>query len=317
MPNKPLALWDHAVENLNTWKCEGVRAPHKPLLILMLIARAERGADRHVRFREIEKQLRHLIKQFGPPRSQYHPEYPFWHLRNDGIWIIQDVERIPLRKQGHNPSAATLRKLDVEGAVPEGLWRALTRNAVHRRRLAWKLLEEFWPPTQHAAICNSVGIPEPSQAASTRRLRDPRFREEVLRAYERCCAVCGYDGRLGDNLLGIDAAHVRWHAYGGPDSVANGLALCCFHHTAVDAGAVGFTEDRRILISSDVTGYCEVDVLLRRHSGRALRVPQPGWPALASEFIKWHHDEVFKGPARGGAYSIRPASDSLAADSER
>jgi uncharacterized protein len=69
-----------------------------------------------------------------------------------------------------------------------------------------------------------------------RRRRDPRFREEILRIYERRCAVCGYDGRLGTTDLAIEAAHIKWHAAGGPDAAENGLALCSFHHVALEPG---------------------------------------------------------------------------------
>ena len=38
---------------------------------------------------------------------------------------------------------------------------------------------------------------------------------------------------------GWEAAHIQWHSHGGPDQVANGLALCTFHHGAFDRGAIG------------------------------------------------------------------------------
>ena len=77
-------------------------------------------------------------------------------------------------------------------------------------------------------ICNRVGLPWVGD--SSERRRDPKFRGHVLTAYEHRCAICDYDVRLDDELVGIDAAHIHWHGYGGPDEVPNGLALCSQHH---------------------------------------------------------------------------------------
>ena len=35
--------------------------------------------------------------------------------------------------------------------------------------------------------------------------RAPAFRREVLRAYERRCAVCDFDVRLGEDLIDVEA----------------------------------------------------------------------------------------------------------------
>ena len=40
----------------------------------------------------------------------------------------------------------------------------------------------------------------------------------------RQCAICESNIRLQDSLLDLQAAHIMWHAYGGPDKVSNGLA---------------------------------------------------------------------------------------------
>jgi putative restriction endonuclease len=71
----------------------------------------------------------------------------------------------------------------------------------------------------------------------------------VLRGYADQCAMCGFDGKLGRNPVAIRAALVHWHSRGGPDEVANALALCALHHVLFDLGAVGITADRRITVA--------------------------------------------------------------------
>lgn len=64
------------------------------------------------------------------------------------------------------------------------------------------------------------------------RLHQAAFRERVLHAYRRRCAVC----RLGHERL-LDAAHITpdSEALGEP-IVSNGLCLCRLHHGAFDLG---------------------------------------------------------------------------------
>lgn len=71
------------ISNLKVWNRAGVRAPHKPLLILVALGRLSREERRLIRFTETRAELTSLLRDFGPPRKSYHPEYPFWHLQSD------------------------------------------------------------------------------------------------------------------------------------------------------------------------------------------------------------------------------------------
>jgi predicted restriction endonuclease len=75
------------------------------------------------------------------------------------------------------------------------------------------------------------------RAAAAQRRRSPAWRTAVLQAWDRQCAFCGYDGQLGGASAGLDAAHVRWFTFDGPDDLDNGLALCALHHKLFDLGA--------------------------------------------------------------------------------
>jgi hypothetical protein len=63
----------------------------------------------------------------------------------------------------------------------------------------------------------------------------------VLSAWDRQCAFCGYDGQLGNAAVGIEAAHVRWFNFDGPDDLDHGLAPCALDHQLLDRGVLGMT----------------------------------------------------------------------------
>ena len=91
------------------------------------------------------------------------------------------------------------------------------------------------------------------------------FRAAVLEAYLAECCVCGFSLRLVDGLIGVDAAHIRWHAHGGPDEVPNGLALCALHHRLFDHGAITVREDLRVRVAPALTGGSARDLFKDRH----------------------------------------------------
>jgi putative restriction endonuclease len=144
-------------------------------------------------------------------------------------------------------------------------------------------------------VLDAIGFPG---VATSLRRRDPAFRQRILTIYEHRCAICGYDGRLGRSDLALEAAHVRWHAYDGPDAEDNGLALCAFHHKAFDRGAISLGDDRRILVSQEVHGHSRVAELLTGFAGQSLRSPILGTPPPAAEHTAWHRREVFWEPPR-------------------
>jgi putative restriction endonuclease len=131
--------------------------------------------------------------------------------------------------------------------------------------------------------------------------RSPEFRSEIVRLYEHRCAMCGFDGRLGGADLALEAAHIMWHALGGPDDPQNGLLLCSIHHKALDRGAVGVSEDRRILVSQELHGGSQVAALITRLSGQPVRPPVDPASSPGSRFVAWHYKEVFRKPSRPAA----------------
>jgi putative restriction endonuclease len=78
----------HRFGRLNVWGLGDQRAPHKPLPVLYALGRWNRGDKADVPFGQVDADLTGLLKEFGPPRRSYHPEYPFCRLQSDGVWVV-------------------------------------------------------------------------------------------------------------------------------------------------------------------------------------------------------------------------------------
>ena len=292
------------IGGIKIWKKGNRRAPHKPLLLLLALGRVYGDKDRLGSYGgDIEDRLRRLLSRFGPPRKGHHPEEPFTRLPSDGLWEIPGYEQIPKSVAGR-PRLVALR--ESKGGFPEGLYDLLRSDQTLAIEAAQEILDGHFPRSLHADIRDAVGIPEYLHRRSepvkqvVREPRDPRFRHRVLRAYERRCAVCDFDVRIDDQLLGLEAAHIMWHAAGGPDTVKNGLPMCSFHHKALDVGALGLEcvdEEIRVLIFSEVSGRSAGIRQLLDYRGAQLRIPRNRRDEPDCGFVEWHRREVFREPA--------------------
>jgi putative restriction endonuclease len=163
--------------------------------------------------------------------------------------------------------------------------------------VARTLLDAHFPPSVHEDIVAAVGL-DLDAPPQVRTARDRAFREAVLVAYQYSCAVCRVGVRLGDAPVGVEAAHIRWHASGGPDEVKNGLCLCSLHHKLFDRGALTLSPDgQQVWVSERANGQ-NVERALGRFHGRKVARPNRVDDAPSPVFVAWHHKEVFQGRPR-------------------
>ena len=287
----PAELLD-TLSTLRRWSARGERAPHKPLLVLLALARVQRGESRLMAFDEVEGPLRRLLEDFGPPRKSYHPEFPFWHLRSDGIWEVE-ADDLVMRKGSSSPTVRSLREHEAEAGLVAEVYDNLRGDPRLLAQAAEEILDSYFPPSIHEDLLTAVGLDV--RTVRVQKPRDPEFRLEVLRAYEYRCAMCGYEGWLDTTPVGLDAAHVRWFAYDGPDTLDNALALCALHHRALDRGVVSVDLQRRIMVSRLFREVGSARHLIVDLAGRRVAQPQAGLHGPSVIHLEWHHHEVFRG----------------------
>ncbi|MFI1760868.1 phosphorothioated DNA-binding restriction endonuclease [Streptomyces sp. NPDC020800] len=281
--------WLERTANLRQWTRSGTRAPHKPLLLLYALGQFQADGEGGLRYSMVEQDLQRLLTEYGPP-NRTTPAYPFHHLVSDGVWEVH-TDRGP---GSPGSGIRELRETRATGRLAPDLRAALRRDPQLLGRIARLLLDLHFPPSLHGELCEAVGLepeasPEAGQLSTARRQRDRRMRELVLTAYEYRCAFCGYDGRIGAVPVGLEAAHVRWWAFGGPDDIENGLCLCSLHHKLFDKGVLGVGDGHRVLVSQRFVGHSPA---AREHvvalAGRPLVGPQPGARPVAATHRAWH-----------------------------
>jgi putative restriction endonuclease len=184
------------INNLSIWKKGDQRAPHKPLLILFALGQLQADKPRFISYEVTREKLTELLKEFGPLRKSYHPEEPFVRLRRDGIWLL-DKEA-----NAKSPSNRQLLADEVAGGFTPEVYQLLKNDLRLVQEIAHIILDSHFPETIHQDILDAVGL---DITIYTKKKRDPKFREKILRAYGYSCAVCGFNVRLGHTPVGVEA----------------------------------------------------------------------------------------------------------------
>ena len=276
---------------------DGKRSPHKPLLVLLALGQFSQTGSSKLEWNVVEERLGRLLAEFGPPRrGAPHPEFPFTRLRSDLVWqLSRDVP---------NDSLSSLREEPVTGQFVDDIETALEQDPGLVAQVARDLVEEQFPLTIAPDVLSAVGL-DPDlvfrasglpQVKQEVRKRSSQWRYQILEAWDRSCAFCGFDGQSDGAPVGIEAAHVRWFNFGGPDDLDNGLALCSLHHKLFDRGVLGLDLGDAVVVSSTFSARTDEGKRVYELHGRELR-PRPGTKLPSDAHVSWHANEVFKGEA--------------------
>lgn len=281
---------------LRQYQGDGKRAPHKPLLVLLALGQLAGTGSSNMSWSVVQQRLGGLLAEFGTSATSdpSSAAYPFTRLRTDGVW--------QLSREVPNDNIGPLNSEPIDGRFAPDIEKELLESSETLNAVARSLVESQFPLTVAADVLTAVGLdpdivfgsPAVRAAEVAGRKRDANWRRQIVAAWDRSCAFCGYDGALHGAPVGIEAAHVRWFNFGGPDSLDNGLALCSLHHKLLDRGAIGLSDPGTIYVSDAFSAVGEIGRSVYSLHGRELR-PRPGTALPAEEHVLWHRREVFKG----------------------
>ena len=286
-----IQMLQQAITDMTIWRKGEQRAPHKPLLLLYVLAGYQQGHGRLFDYAsEVRDNLRSLLERFGPQRAQYRPDMPFWRLQGDGFWQLQNAERCSTFGSSRQPPAGELVEFNVAGGFDKQHYDHLIKSKKLINSLARQILEAHFTESIQEELADELGF----ELQLLRKQRDPLFRQQVLRAYNYECAICGYNMRHDNTSVALEAAHIKWKQYCGPCEIPNGLALCAIHHKAFDKGSIGLDESMRVQVSEAVNGGGIVGRLFWDFQGKIISLPQVKAYCPQDEFVDWHRREVFR-----------------------
>jgi len=154
----------------------------------------------------------------------------------------------------------------------------------------------------HEQLTNSLALPFQGFAADrprieTRNLRLARsavFRNQVIAAYEKRCAISHEVLETPKGLVNLDAAHIIGVNMGGSDDPRNGFALSKDLHWAFDNGLISVDENRRVILS-DAPSFGSNRQLARFNGAKILEASNPSYRA-ADDAFAWHRKTRFAQP---------------------
>lgn len=281
------------ISSIKTHRSGQVVSLHKPLLLLLALSRFLKNGEESFLYDDVEEEMKRLLIDYGLKNSKtVSPQYPFVYLASSSSLWKCSIEKSEL----NNPNAATRKELlGATGQLTLGFISFL-KEKDHAEQVITTLLHTYWPEAYHSEILETLGIVDLQSMAAYKankpQPRDKSFVVDVLDAYERKCAICGYSIRLGDALIGIDACHLKPIQHYGDDLVTNGLALCKMHHWALDRGAISINPNRQVIISEKLNGP-KLDDFFILYDHKPIHIPRDNKKHLADANIEYHMEYVF------------------------
>jgi putative restriction endonuclease len=293
--------WLAKMANLNVYRAKGGPAPHKPLLLLVVLELAEQGLlpkdilpltpELAFRFASFWTIVAHRRTQ--PPDVRM----PFHRLQKDGFWSALREDGTP-SPDDHLTRYARLAS-DFVTCAQDPLFRDKARRI---------LIATYFEPDERVALYSLLGMPVPAEDEVIRDAsykapdeakkqgREVRIRLNVVAAYNYTCALTGY--RLTTVASGsiVDAAHIHQFADSRNNDPQNGLALCKNAHWLFDNGLWTLGDDYRVIVAvGRFTEDSPDQTPLAAYHGKKIRLPGDPklWPSPIH--LAWHRRHKFQG----------------------
>ena len=147
--------------------------------------------------------------------------------------------------------------------------------------------EEAMPERVHEDQEPWLGPIERETVLTSRKVRNQQFRKRVLDVYDRRCALTGMQLINGGGRAEAQAAHIMSVEAGGPDTVANGIALSGTVHWMFDRGLIALSDAGDILLSRKINDVAGVEKLI--YADRRARLPA-NENRPHPRYLAWHRE---------------------------
>lgn len=135
----------------------GVKAPHKPLLILFSLKKLKIDRFRLVPYTEVDERLTELLEKFNPSGSTKNTNEPFWRLTYDKVWEVTNSENLQIKSKGR-VNKGELRNYDVYGGFLVEIAEVFNNDQTLVVEIIQMMLYKVFPDSKHNKVIHTVGI---------------------------------------------------------------------------------------------------------------------------------------------------------------
>lgn len=299
---------------LNRATVNGLKAPHKPILLLSVIE--------SIAFAEIiENKIEItplLVARFKDNWNRlvksdvFQPNFslPFYHMKKEGFWKLHTYYgKEILITNSHSIKSFPQLKESVEYAYLDSTLFALFQIPKEREEIYRFLMKKYFGLSEkihhQAGLINEVTeqiLNEPTveyqkqiEKADEEEIfvRCGIFKRVVPKIYEYTCCISGMRIVSGYDIQMVDACHIIPFSISHDDTISNGISLSPNIHRVFDRGLISLNEDYRVVLSKSFTEFPS-EHMIKSLEGKQILLPKASHHFPSLENLRWHNENVFK-----------------------
>ena len=313
MNNVAVQTYLKILSKLNRASKNGIKAPHKPVLLLSVIQSIACGEIIENKI-EVTPQL---VARFKDNWNWLVNDYffkptfalPFYHLTSDKFWCLQTYtgKEILLTSSLSIRSFSHLREAVAYAFLDDNLF-ALLQDVESRNALYLFILEFYFKTSNPAELQPGLFeevteqiLHEPSvvyqdliEKADEEEIfiRCGVFKRVVPQIYNYTCCISGMHIISGYDIQMVDACHIVPFAVSHNDTVSNGISLSPNMHRAFDRGLVSVNSDYKVIVSNSFTEH-SADASIKPYAGKSIVLPIQNTYYPSLENLQWHRENIF------------------------
>lgn len=301
----------------------GIKAPHKPILllsILQLIKKGEINTNRIFVTPELVLTFKSNWNTLVNTNNICTFALPFFHLKSEPFWKLMYLRNSNTQIK----SISTLKKLTETIAfaeIDQQLF-ILMLDSTNNLILENILLENYFPSSTESYLKtvkeehDSLELEIKNQIVNDskeeyltkmqslekllteeefeeeRFIRGGIFKKEIPRIYNQQCCISGMKIETTTNAQMVDACHIIPFSISNDDTITNGICLSPNIHRAFDRGLLTINEDYVVRISPSVK-ESNSPYGITQFAGKQIHLPGEVKLYPSIQNLSWHRKECF------------------------
>ena len=308
---------------LNRATNNGIKAPHKPILLLSILQMVRKGeitSNRIFITPELVLAFKSNWNALVTTNNICTFALPFFHLKSELFWHLTYLRS----GVGAVKSISTLKSLNDNIAfaeIDQPLFLLMT-DTVTNTLLENILLENYFPLTSASYLKEASDLQytleleiknqivndtkeeyqtkmqsleevlTEEEIQEERFIRGGIFKKEIPRIYNHQCCISGMKIQTTINAQMVDACHIIPFSMSNDDTISNGICLSPNLHRAFDRGLLTINEDYIVRISPSIN-ESNSPYGITQFEGKRIDLPQELKLYPSTQNLSWHRKECF------------------------